>query len=78
MAKHVVAGVTGRVGSIVASELLKQGHQVTVIVRDEARSGLGATGSAGGLRVARRSILRFPCRPRHRRILCAVTRECRA
>jgi uncharacterized protein YbjT (DUF2867 family) len=37
MAKYAVAGVTGRVGSIVASELLKHGDCVTVIVRDEAR-----------------------------------------
>jgi uncharacterized protein YbjT (DUF2867 family) len=37
MMHYVVAGVTGRVGSTVASELLKHGERVTVIVRDEAR-----------------------------------------
>ena len=37
MANHVVAGVTGRVGSVVASELLARDVAVTVIVRDEAR-----------------------------------------
>jgi uncharacterized protein YbjT (DUF2867 family) len=36
MAHYVVAGVTGRVGSAVADELLKQGEQVTVIVRTQA------------------------------------------
>ena len=36
MAKYAVAGVTGRVGSFVAAELLDRGEQVTVIVRDEA------------------------------------------
>lgn len=37
MAKYVVAGVTGRVGSVVAAELLARHEAVTVIVRDEAR-----------------------------------------
>lgn len=37
MAKYVVAGVTGRVGSVVAHELLNRKEAVTVIVRDEAR-----------------------------------------
>jgi hypothetical protein len=37
MAHYVVAGVTGRVGSTVATELLKQSERVPVIVRDEAR-----------------------------------------
>lgn len=37
MAKYVVAGATGRVGSVVAHELLNRKQAVTVIVRDEAR-----------------------------------------
>lgn len=37
MAKYVVAGVTGRVGSVVAAELLARQEAVTVILRDEAR-----------------------------------------
>jgi uncharacterized protein YbjT (DUF2867 family) len=37
MANYVVAGVTGRVGSVVAAELLARGVAVTVIVRNEAR-----------------------------------------
>jgi len=37
MAKYVVAGATGRVGSVVARELLNRNHAVTVIVRDETR-----------------------------------------
>lgn len=37
MAKYVVAGATGRVGSVVARELLNRNHAVTVIVRDQAR-----------------------------------------
>jgi uncharacterized protein YbjT (DUF2867 family) len=37
MAKHVVAGATGRVGSVVARELLDRNEAVTVVVRDEAR-----------------------------------------
>jgi uncharacterized protein YbjT (DUF2867 family) len=37
MANYVVAGATGRVGSVVAAELLARGEAVTVIVRDEAR-----------------------------------------
>jgi uncharacterized protein YbjT (DUF2867 family) len=37
MAKYVVAGATGRVGSVVARELLNRNEAVTVIVRDEAR-----------------------------------------
>ena len=35
MTKYVVAGVTGRVGSVVAAELLAKHETVTVIVRDE-------------------------------------------
>ena len=38
MAKYVVSGVTGRVGSVVASELLARHERVTVIVRDSARA----------------------------------------
>jgi uncharacterized protein YbjT (DUF2867 family) len=38
MANYVVAGATGRVGSVVAAELLARGEPVTVIVRDEARA----------------------------------------
>jgi uncharacterized protein YbjT (DUF2867 family) len=37
VATFVVAGVTGRVGSVVASELLARGHQVRGIGRDRAR-----------------------------------------
>jgi uncharacterized protein YbjT (DUF2867 family) len=37
MANYVVAGATGRVGSIVAAALLARHETVTVIVRDEAR-----------------------------------------
>jgi uncharacterized protein YbjT (DUF2867 family) len=39
MATFVVAGVTGRVGSVVASELLSHGAHVRGIVRDAARVG---------------------------------------
>jgi uncharacterized protein YbjT (DUF2867 family) len=37
MANYVVAGATGRVGSVVAEELLDRHQAVTVIVRDRAR-----------------------------------------
>lgn len=37
MAKYVVAGATGRVGSVVAKELLNRNEAVTVLIRDEAR-----------------------------------------
>ena len=37
MAKYVVAGATGRVGSVVARELLNRNEAVTVIIRDETR-----------------------------------------
>jgi uncharacterized protein YbjT (DUF2867 family) len=37
MANYVVAGATGRVGSVVAAELLARDEPVTVIVREEAR-----------------------------------------
>jgi uncharacterized protein YbjT (DUF2867 family) len=53
MANYVVAGVTGRVGSTVASELLKHGERVTVIVRDEAR---GMDWARRGAEVARGSL----------------------
>jgi uncharacterized protein YbjT (DUF2867 family) len=49
MAKHVVAGVTGRVGSVVAAELLARGETPTVIVRREAQ---GAAWLERGARVA--------------------------
>ena len=51
---YVVAAVTGRVGSTVASELLKQGERVTVIVRDEAR---GLDWARRGAEVARGSLV---------------------
>jgi len=35
MTKYIVAGVIGRVGSVVADELLARGAQTTVIIRDE-------------------------------------------
>lgn len=37
MSTYAVAGVTGRVGSVVAAELLKFGDEVKAIVRDESR-----------------------------------------
>jgi uncharacterized protein YbjT (DUF2867 family) len=40
MATYVVAGVTGRVGSVVADALLTRGEEVRVIVRDAARGGV--------------------------------------
>jgi uncharacterized protein YbjT (DUF2867 family) len=53
MAKYVVAGVTGRVGSVVAAELLAQGERPTVIVRDARDaadwSTRGATAAIGSL-----------------------------
>jgi uncharacterized protein YbjT (DUF2867 family) len=36
MSKYIVAGATGRVGSVVAGELLARGVKPTVIVRTEA------------------------------------------
>jgi uncharacterized protein YbjT (DUF2867 family) len=45
MATYVVAGVTGRVGAVVAAELLVRGHRVRGITRDQAR---GAAWSAQG------------------------------
>ena len=38
MSTFVIAGVTGRVGSVVASEILSRGHQVRGISRDAARA----------------------------------------
>lgn len=38
MPQYVVAGATGRVGSVVASELLARGVQPTLIIRDEKRA----------------------------------------
>jgi uncharacterized protein YbjT (DUF2867 family) len=46
MANYVVAGATGRVGSIVAAALLARHETVTVIVRDEARGLEWATRGA--------------------------------
>lgn len=37
MSRYVVAGATGRVGSVVANDLLAHGDDVTVIVRDPKR-----------------------------------------
>jgi uncharacterized protein YbjT (DUF2867 family) len=53
MSKFVVAGVTGHVGAVVATELLAAGDKVTVIVRD-AKKGTpwqarGAAVAVGGL-----------------------------
>ena len=45
----VVAGVTGRVGSVVAKELLSKGEKVKVLVRDAAK---GAAWSKQGAEVA--------------------------
>ena len=44
MATYVVAGVTGRVGSVVARELLAQQHRVTGIARDAERGVAWAIG----------------------------------
>jgi uncharacterized protein YbjT (DUF2867 family) len=53
MSVCVVAGATGHVGSVVAGELLAQGAQVRVIVRDAGRgaswSGRGADVAVGSL-----------------------------
>jgi uncharacterized protein YbjT (DUF2867 family) len=53
MAKYVVAGVTGRVGSVLAEELISRGERPTVIIRDAARavewSRRGATVAVGSL-----------------------------
>ena len=38
MSKFVLAGVTGRVGSVAASDLLAGGESVTVIVRDAKKA----------------------------------------
>jgi uncharacterized protein YbjT (DUF2867 family) len=53
MATYVVAGVTGRVGSVVATELLARQRRVIGIVRDAER---GAGWAAGGGEVARGSL----------------------
>jgi uncharacterized protein YbjT (DUF2867 family) len=37
--RFVVAGATGRVGSVVARELLSRGHHVRALVRDRAAAG---------------------------------------
>jgi len=53
MSAYVVAGATGRVGSVVARELLARGKQTTVIVRDDASGtrwrGMGAEVAKGSL-----------------------------
>ena len=53
MSAYVVAGATGRVGSVVARELLARGKQTTVIVRDDAKGtrwrGMGAEVAKGSL-----------------------------
>jgi uncharacterized protein YbjT (DUF2867 family) len=54
MANYVVAGVSGRVGSTVADELLKHGQRLTALVRDEAR---GLDWARRGAKVARGSLV---------------------
>ena len=49
MSTYVVAGVTGRVGSVVAAELLARGQRVRGLTRDATR---GAAWAAGGGEVA--------------------------
>ena len=53
MSAYVVAGATGRVGSVVARELLARGKHTTVIVRDDASGarwrGMGAEAVKGSL-----------------------------
>ena len=53
MSIYAVTGVTGRVGSVVASELLDRGHEVVGIVRDPTRgaawSARGGTPAVGSL-----------------------------
>lgn len=50
---YAVAGVTGNTGSVVAEELLRRGHNVRVIVRDEAK---GESWKAKGTEVAVASV----------------------
>lgn len=47
MSTFAVAGVTGRVGSVVASELLARGHTVRGIARSAERGAMWAVGSGG-------------------------------
>src|SRR6187399_2239731 len=53
VAKYIVAGVTGRVGSAVATHLLSRGADTTVIVRNEQAgtkwANLGASIAVGSL-----------------------------
>jgi uncharacterized protein YbjT (DUF2867 family) len=53
MSRYVVAGATGRVGSVVAGDLIANGKQITVIARDAARAaswpGRGADVAVGSL-----------------------------
>ena len=44
MSTYAVAGVTGRVGSVVANELLARGHQVRGISRDATRAAAWSKG----------------------------------
>ncbi|HEY2077349.1 MAG TPA: NAD(P)H-binding protein [Streptosporangiaceae bacterium] len=44
--KVALTGATGFIGSHVLTELLKHGHEVTALVRDDARAGIiGARGA---------------------------------
>lgn len=51
MSTYAVAGVTGRVGSVVASELLARGHRVLGISRDAARVATWSERSGGDARI---------------------------
>jgi hypothetical protein len=51
MSRQVVAGATGRVGAIALGDLLARGKQVTVVLRDRARSAPWSDRGAG-IRVA--------------------------
>lgn len=53
MVRYVIAGATGQVGSVVASQLLAQGEPIKVIVRD---SGKGIAWSGRGAEVAEGSL----------------------
>ncbi len=53
MTTFVVAGATGRVGSVVANELRRRGHEVTALVRDTSRV---TDLLAQGARIARGSL----------------------
>jgi uncharacterized protein YbjT (DUF2867 family) len=51
MSIYAVAGVTGRVGSVVASELLARGHRVLGLSRDAARAAMWSERSGGDARI---------------------------